>query len=120
MDTALLTALLLLLLLIAVIFCLFGGSLIPDRITPFTRLPEAAQARVLRQKQLLRGSALGLFLLAALAMFTSLPRGVPVGIVLAGFYCQYSVFCLRRRYPVYPPALGAEKDGKRPPLSRSG
>ncbi|MDR0466830.1 MAG: hypothetical protein LBH94_05680 [Deltaproteobacteria bacterium] len=67
---------------------------------PFARLPEATQERIAHWKLCWRGTALALFVLAAATLFSGLPRGVTVLCICAGFFCQYRVFCLRRRYPI--------------------
>ena len=102
MDTNILTACLLASLLVVVIAYLFGRPFIPGCVMPFAELPEQEQQRISRQKLCRRGLALTLFALAALTMFSALPRGITLGLTFSGFFCQYSVFCLRRRFPCAP------------------
>jgi hypothetical protein len=80
--------------------CLFVKKRLPDMVTPFARLPGEAQERIARLKLRWRGAALAVFVLAAATLFSGLPRGMTVLCVCAGFFCQYKVLCLRRRYPM--------------------
>lgn len=100
MDASLLTACALVGILASGMGCWFVRKRLPAVIMPFARLPEEAQERIARQKLCWRGTALAAFVLAATTLFIGLPRGVTVLCVCVGFFCQYRVFCLRRRYPM--------------------
>jgi hypothetical protein len=83
---------------------------LPTMIMPFVRLSEEAQARVARRKFYWRGAALAAFILAAVTLFSGLPRGVTLLCVCIGFFSQYKVFCLRRCYPVtFVPSVFSEE-----------
>ncbi|MDR0338897.1 MAG: hypothetical protein LBH65_01315 [Desulfovibrio sp.] len=100
MDSALIASTLLLFLISGLFAWFFRARLIPGLVMPFDGLNEAARQALLRRKFRFRTAALGLFVLAALTLFTAFPRGVTLLFVLGGFYCQYRVFRLRRRYPM--------------------
>lgn len=91
-----------LLLLLVLTCCLWcaRAHLIPKRITPFAQLDAQTRQTVLRRKFRFRAAAVFLFTLAGLSLFSPLPKGVTLSALLGGFYCQYRVFRLRRRYPV--------------------
>jgi hypothetical protein len=85
----------------------FVKKRLPAAVMPYARLPEEMQNRIARHKRYWRGSALIVFALAAATLFGGLPRGVTVLCVCVGFFCQYMVFCLRRRYPMMAaPSIG--------------
>ena len=88
----------------------FAKKSLPARVTPFARLSEAMQERIARRKRYWRGAALAVFALAAATLFSGLPRGVSILCICMGFFCQYKVFSLRRRYPMsfLPGALSEE------------
>jgi hypothetical protein len=100
MDASLLTSCALVGILAAGMGCWFVKKRLPVVVMPFARLPEETQERVARQKLCWRGTALAVFALAAATLFSGLPRGVTVLCVCVGFFCQYRVLCLRRRYPM--------------------
>ena len=78
----------------------FVKRCLPAMVMPFVRLSEEMQERISRQKFCWRVAALAVFALAAATLFGGLPRGVTFLCVCMGFFCQYRVFCLRRRYPM--------------------
>ncbi|MDR0239407.1 MAG: hypothetical protein LBI88_04145 [Deltaproteobacteria bacterium] len=78
----------------------FVKKRLPAMVMPFALLSEEMQERVARQKFCWRAAALAVFVTAAAALFSGLPRGVTLVSVCMGFFCQYKVFCLRRRYPM--------------------
>jgi hypothetical protein len=100
MDASLIASCALAGILAAAAGCWFVKKDLPLAATPFARLPEEMQERIARRKLCWRGTALAAFVLAAAALFCGLPRGVTVLFVCVGFFCQYRVFCLRRRYPM--------------------
>jgi len=100
MDASLLMACALVGTLAAGMACWFVKKRLSAVIMPFARLPEEAQERIARSKLCWRGTALAAFVLAAATLFSGLPRGATVLCVCMGFFCQYRVFCLRRRYPM--------------------
>jgi uncharacterized membrane protein YczE len=99
-DAALLASCALVGILVVGMGCWFVEKRLPAGIMPFADLPEELRERIARQKLCWRGTALAVFVLAAATLFGGLPRGVPVLCVGVGFFCQYRVFCLRRRYPM--------------------
>ena len=78
----------------------FVKKRLPSMVMPFVRLSEEMQERIARQKLCWRASAVAVFALATATLFGGLPRGVTFLCVCMGFFCQYRVFCLRRRYPM--------------------
>jgi hypothetical protein len=100
MDTGVLAACILGTGVVVAAFFVFGGRVIPTGVVPFAALSGEMREKILRWKWRFRCLALALFLLAALSMFSSLPRGVPLAFSVSGFFCQYKGFCLRRRYPM--------------------
>jgi hypothetical protein len=111
MDTGILTACILGAGVVAGAVFVFGGRVVPAGIAPFAALPGEMQEKILRRKRNFRCLALALFLLAALSMFSFLPRGVSLAFAVSGFFCQYKVFCLRRRYPMHPKPPVARRTG---------
>jgi hypothetical protein len=85
--------------------------LVPAAVMPFAALSGETRARILRRKTRLRGLALVLFVLAALTMVGALSRGFTLALAVAGFFCQYLVFRLKRLYPVL--------QGEVPPFRRT-
>ena len=114
MDIGLWTACLLGAALVAGIVFLFGRRFLLRDGAPFASLPEEMQEALLRRKLRLRGLSLALFLLAALTMFSLLPRGFSLALTVSGFFCQYKVFCLRRRYPMRPESPASRKNALPP------
>jgi len=102
MDASLLTSCIVLGILAAGAICWFVKKRLPVMVMPFVSLPEKTRARIARQKLCWRAAALAVFVLAAATLFSSLPKGVTLLCVSMGFFCQYRVFCLRRRYPMSP------------------
>jgi hypothetical protein len=100
MEASQLTACALVGILAAGMGCWFVKKRLPAVIMPFVRLPEAMQERIARRKLCWRGTALAAFVLAAATLFSGLPRGVTVLWICVGFWGQYRVLCLRRRYPM--------------------
>ena len=100
MDASLLTSCALVGILAAGLGCWFVKKRLPAMVMPFALLPEETRERIARRKLCWRGAALAVFALAAATMFSGLPRGVTVLCVCVGFFCQYRVLCLRRRYPM--------------------
>ena len=101
MDTGIVTACLLLgVILVGCLLRIGRRRLVPAAVMPLAALSGEAREKVLRRKTRLRGLALLLFVLAALTMAGALPRGVTLALALAGFFCQYRVFRLKRLYPV--------------------
>ena len=100
MDASLLASCALVGILVVGMGCRFVKKRLPDVVMPFAGLPEEMQERIARRKFCWRGTALALFVLAAVTLFSGLPRGVTLLCVCAGFFCQYRVLCLRRRYPM--------------------
>ena len=94
------TASILLGLLAAGLLYHFARSRLPGMVRPFAELPEHERRRITKQKFSLRCAALAFFALAALLLFTGMPRGGTVFAAVLGFLCQYNVFRLRRKYPV--------------------
>lgn len=102
MDRAFLSSCLLLLILLGLCLWSVRSFLIPEQCMPFAGLSKERQADLLKRKFRFRAAALGLFALAALSLFSACPRGLTVLAVVIGFFFQYRVFRLRRRYPVGP------------------
>ncbi|MDR1490829.1 MAG: hypothetical protein LBS65_10200 [Desulfovibrio sp.] len=107
MDTGILTACLLGAVLAAGLVRATSRGILPSAVMPFAALSPEARETILRKKTRLRGLALALFILAALTMFSVLPRGITLALAIAGFFCQYLVFRLRRLYPMRPIELSA-------------
>jgi hypothetical protein len=114
MDAGLLTACFLGATLVAGVVFLFGRRFIPKEGAPFASLSKEMREALLRRKLRLRGLALALFFLAALTMFSALPRGIALAFCVSGFFCQYKVFCLRRRYPMRPNTSASRRNALPP------
>ena len=110
MDKGFLSACILLGLIAAGLVYHIAKSRLPAMVMPFASLPKAEQQKVAKQKFSLRCAALAFFVLAAVLLFTGMPRGSTVLAAVLGFFCQYNVFCLRRKYPVRDPRLTARPD----------
>ena len=100
MDASLFSSCALVGILAAGMGCWLVKKRLPPLVMPFGLLPEEMRERITRRKLCWRGTALAAFALAAATLFSGLPRGVTVLCVCVGFFCQYKVFCLRRRYPM--------------------
>ena len=116
MDKGFLSACILLGLIAAGLIYHIVKSRLPAMIMPFASLPKAEQQKVSKQKFSLRCAALAFFALAAILLFTGMPRGSTVLAAALGFFCQFNVFCLRRKYPLRDPRLMARPDDP-PPLN---
>ena len=119
MDKGFLSACILLGLLAAGLVYYVVKSWLPAMIMPFASLPEAERQKVQKQKFFLRCAALAFFILAAVLLFTGMPRGSTALAAVLGFVCQYNVFCLRRKYPVRDSRLTARPDELPPSNSDS-
>ena len=102
MDNGLFAASILLAILAAGLVYYLAKSHLPAMVMTFSELPEAEQGRIAKQKLIFRSSALGCFALAALLLFTGMPRVATILAALAGFAFRYKVLCLRRKYPIRP------------------
>jgi hypothetical protein len=100
MDASLLASCALVGILAAGLGWWFVKTRLPAEVMPFVRLPAKTQQRVAHSKLCWRAAALAVFALAAATFFGGLPRGVVLVCLGMGFFCQYRVFCLRRRYPM--------------------
>ena len=100
MEASLLTSCALLGILAAGLGCWFVKKRLPAVSMPLPQLPQEMQERIARRKLCWRGTALAAFMLAVATLCSGLPRGVTVLCVCVGFFCQYRVFSLRRRYPM--------------------
>jgi len=115
MDASLLASCVLVGILAAGLIWWFVKQHLPAMVTPFARLPKEMQERITRQKLCWRAAALAVFALAAAALLSGLPRGLTLLCVSMGFFCQYRVFSLRRRYPMRaapPVAFSEERRGR--------
>ena len=102
MDNGLFTASILLAVIGAGLLYYLAKSHLPAMVMVFSELPEADQKRVSKQKCIFRSCALGCFALAGVLLFTGMPRLATILTAAAGFFFQYKVFCLRRKYPIRP------------------
>ena len=106
MDNGLFTASMLLAVIGAGLLYYLAKSHLPAMVMGFSELPEAEQKRVAKQKLIFRSCALGCFALAGVLLFMGMPRFATIIAVAAGFFFQYKVFCLRRKYPIRPVLSG--------------
>ena len=118
-DKGFLSACILLGLIAAGLIYHVAKSRLPGMVMPFASLPKAEQQKVAKQKLSLRCAALAFFILAAVLLFTGMPRGSTVLAAVLGFICQYNVFCLRRKYPAGDPRLMARPEDIPPSNSDS-
>ena len=100
MDASLLASCALMGIIAAGMTCWFVKKRLPVVVMPFASLPAEEREHITRSKIYWRAAALAVFSLAAATLFGGLPRGVTLVCVGAGFFCQYRIFCLRRRYPM--------------------
>lgn len=100
MDAPLVYASLLLLLVLGCGLYFARSMAIPQCVMPMAQLDEQTRQTLVRRKFRLRAVAVVLLTLAAISLFSSMPRAVTLIAALGGFYCQYRVFRLRRRHPM--------------------